>query len=185
MNLKKLLLPIVLILCAATISSRANTYNFTGLPTGSYDGVSVNGFTFHGSWEIYGNDSVNAPLMEYYGSSHSVTFDAGSFNFASMSLGGLPWDDYSNQGGSLGITFKDINGTTILTDSFGLAGNNSFSNYTQNVTGVHEISFSSWYFWPRLASITSGTSNNVPDSASTLALLGGALAGLALMRRRR
>src|SRR5690348_16821114 len=80
----------------AAPASANTTVTFTA-PNG-FAGGSLNGFTFSGNWEQNGNDARQAPYMEYYGAVHTITFDAGSFNFASMSMGGRPWNNYGSTG---------------------------------------------------------------------------------------
>lgn len=185
-----ILLGVFMALASANVSNGATTYDFSGTSQQYLDGVSLNGWTFSGNWQVYG-DSKDIPYMESFDTSHSLSYDAGLVNFQSMSLGGRPWDNF-DAGGSgfvLNFTFRDLLGKDILSDSIGLTNDNNFHTYSNNVAGVHEIFFSQtgdyyvYGFWPRLASITTGNGNPVPEP-STFLLVGAGLLGLACTRRR-
>ena len=119
--------------------------------------------------------------MNTYDQSHSISYDAGTFTFNAVSLGGRPWVDYSGSGGTLTIDFKDSSGTIIAERSIYLPNDNSLQTFSENISSVHELYFpATGGFWPRLDSITY---NAVPVPGSLL-LLGPGLVGLAAMRRR-
>lgn len=198
MSIRKFLgaIATVLTLATASLAQASTTTSFVGSPVQGYDGVSLNGWTFSGNWQVYGNDALNVPFMETYTTNHSISYDAGVFNFQSMSLSGWPWDNYF--GGSnfvLSFSFLNTLGQVILSDSITLANSSAFLTYTNNVAGVHSIFFNAtggnigpngqWVngFWPRLASITTGS--DVPEPASVLLLAVGLMALLALRANKR
>ncbi len=173
----------IMFLFVSAVAATAATQTFTApvVANDDLDGWTQGGFTFNGPWDNYGNDSRNAPFMESYGSTHYITY-AGTFTFNSMSLGGWPWDNYWDQGGTLYFNFLDSNGIIIDSGSFRLPGDNSFYSYNDTVYGVHSIVFNSYGFWPRLDSITY-SSESVPEPA-TMLLLGLGLVGIAGYRKR-
>jgi hypothetical protein len=147
-------------------------------------GGSLDGFTFSSNWNQHDFDGRRAPYMEWYGQVHSITYDAGSFNFESMSLGGRPWDAYPWSTGTADVTltFRDIGGNELETDVFHLTADNNFYDFTKSIANVHQIDATSWGYWPRLDSITRA-SGDVPEPAS-LALVGLGLSGLLAARRK-
>lgn len=150
-------------------------------PTG-FVGGTLNGFTFDGNWRQYGFDARQAPFMETFGITHAITFDAGSFDFASMSLGGNPWMDYGSTGTAVAtLTFKDITGATIETDLFQLTADNNFYPFTKSIANVHEIDFVTTGYW-RLDSITEASAAVPEPTALALIILG--LGGLLLARKK-
>lgn len=164
----------------ASPASADTVVTFTA-PTG-FVGGPLNGFTFDGNWRQYGFDARQAPFMETYGITHAITFDAGSFDFASMSLGGNPWTDYGSTGmAAATLTFRDVSGATIETDAFQLTADNNFYPFTKSIRNVHEIDFVTTGYW-RLDSITEASAA-VPEPTS-LALIVLGLSGLLLARKK-
>lgn len=156
-------------------AAMAETVSFT--VDASFAGGSVNGFTFSDNWRNYGNDARNAPFMEWYDQTHSIVYDAGTFDFSSMLLGGSPWNDYYyNYGGqssnTLTINFLGAQGQLIETDTLLLPADNEFYAFAKDVAGVHEITFQHFGFWPRLDSITLNAAA-VPEPESYAMALGG------------
>jgi hypothetical protein len=196
-SLAKIVLVVFIALFSASASNGATTYDFSGTSQQALDGVSLNGWTFSGNWRVYERDLKNIPFMESYDTTHSVSYDAGVVNFQSMSLGGLPWDNYDGGGDGfvLNFSFRDLLGDEIWSDSISLTNDNNFHTYSKSIAGVREIYFSpsggnigpegQWVygFWPRLASITTGNGSPVPEP-STVLLVGIGLLGLAYTRRR-
>lgn len=166
-------------------SASATTVTTTFVAPVGFAGGTLNGFTFDSTWQDFGADSRNAPFMNSYYSVHKMTYNAGVFDFQSISLGGNPWNGYGNTGVlPVNLTFKDIFGHTIETDVFNLKQDNSFYSFTKAVLNVHEIDFYNPGGWPRLNSITTGTSSHVPEPGS-MALVGLGLAGVLAARRKK
>jgi hypothetical protein len=169
----------------STVAANAAVQTFTAPVEDDWYGLngwSQGGFTFSGPWTNYGRDSRNAPFMELYDQAHSITYN-GTFTFNSMSLGGWPWDNYGNSGGTVSFDFLDINGAVIDSGSLTLPGDNAFYAYSDTVEGVHSIAFNSYGFWPRLDSINYNGSESVPEPASML-LLSLGLVGLVGFRKK-
>jgi hypothetical protein len=180
--MKKLLalLAIVATLCG---NASATTIDFS-VPTG-FTGGSVSGFTFSSNWRNYGYGGSDTPYMEWYNQDHWLSFDAGSFTFAGMSLAATPWDGYGYGNGTVNVDFKDAIGNVIASSSIVLGGGDGFNAFTQTVSGVHEIYFhATGGFWPRLESVNIADTAKVPEPGSIFMLLGG-LGLMGFMSRRR
>lgn len=171
-------------LSTASIAA-AETFNFS--VSTSFTGGSVEGFTFSDNWRA-NSAGGGLPYMEWYDQIHSIVFDAGSFDFQSMSFGGSPWHDYyATYGGSgtavVNMHFFDVNGDLIEADTFSLPTDNDFHAFTKDIAGVHSIAFDHSYYWPRLKSITTATA--VPEPEGYAMVFAGLAVLGALARRRR
>nr|WP_198983836.1 hypothetical protein [Herbaspirillum sp. ASV7] len=201
-RLHKILRLEAVILVLATMSpAHATTTSFAGIHQQQLDGISLNGWTFNGDWEVPGYDGHYMPVMNDERSSQSISYNAGLFTFKSMTLGGRPSDDfhsgraYRARSFTLHFSFLDSRGNTLLADSITLANSNAFSTYINSVAGVHEILFRAtaggigpngqWAdgFWPRLASIT--VSSDVPEPTAMRLLTAGLIALMALRTGKR
>jgi hypothetical protein len=155
-------------------SAFADTVTFNVAPNSAVG--SASGFTFIGNWR--GGDGAGgntAPFMDNYFQAHSISYDAGSFNFTGMSLSQCPWPGYwEGWGNLLSFDFKDITGGIISSGNISLSMNDSFQSYSQQVNGVHEIYFYATNgFWPRLASIDMNVTAAVPEPENYAMLLAG------------
>lgn len=169
----------ILALFCCNASASTVTFNVES----GFAGGSVNGFTFSEYWRS--NGSSPEPYMEFYDRSHSVSFDAGTFTFAGMSLNARPWAGYRFGYGTVTFDFKDSAGAIIATNSMVLPDSDTFVAFNQTVEGVHEIYFHpTGGFWPRLASIDVGAATAVPEPASMAMLVTG-LGLMGFMTRRR
>jgi hypothetical protein len=201
-RLRNILRIAALILALATTSlAHATTTSFAGIHQQQLDGISLNGWTFNGDWEVPGYDGHYMPVMNDERSPQSISYNAGLFTFQSMTLGGRPSDDfhsgraYRASNFTLHFSFLDSRGNTLLSDSMTLANSNAFSTYTNSVAGVHEILFSAtgggigpngqWVdgFWPRLASITA--SSDMPEPTAMLLVTAGLIALMILRTGKR
>ncbi|MCA1971427.1 MAG: hypothetical protein LDL44_01190 [Caenispirillum sp.] len=167
--------------------AHASTATFTvpeSLLGDPLNGISLSGFTFHGHWISYGDDARRAPFMEENNQAHSLSYDAGSFIFQSITLGGLPWENapYGTGTGTLTLLFRDIGGNLLFSDTLTLPKDNSWVTYSHTLAGVHSIFFPATNdnFWPRLDSITFA----IPEPRLWLLLAAGlGLIGLVARRR--
>lgn len=174
------------VLALGVIPAHASTATFTvpePLLGDSLNGISLSGFTFHGHWISYGDDTRRAPFMEEYTQAHSLSYDAGSFIFQSITLGGHPWEGHSSTGtGTLTLLFRDIGGNLLFSDTLTLPKDDSWVTYSHTLAGVHSIFFPATNdaFWPRLDSITFA----IPEPQVWLLLAAG-LGLIGLIARRR
>jgi hypothetical protein len=157
------------------------TFTVPASPSDSLDGYQAKGFTFHGFWANYGNDTRNAPLMEDYTKDHSITYDAGTMTFGSMLLGGLPHDGSNDTSGDgyLTFDFRDASDALLAIRQIYLPRDNTLQFFTETIPGVHTIYFHAtasyqddgWFdgFFPRLDSIEYSP---VPEPSTYLAGLG-------------
>jgi hypothetical protein len=165
-----------------SVGAHASTFDLT--PPPGFTGGTYGDFTYGGKWATI----FDSPMVSFYeGDVSTLTYDAGTFDFTSISLNGRPWNGWGSgmppgDSPTLTLTFKGLGGSVLGTKSVTLADSDNFSNIAQNVQGVHSIEFSipaaSQYF-VRVSSVSA-----VPE-AETYAMMLAGLGLLAAVRRKR
>lgn len=182
------------------VMAATSTVSFS--TSSDFTGGSLNGFTFEKSQdpftELWTVNDAGTPYMVDYTQSHVISYDRGSFDFTSISLSGLPWDDYpafGDENTQLNLLFKDKTGALIDSASFTLSLINGFQTLTKSVANVHSIEFSPWGgeaadgswvagVYPRVASITMTSPVPEPETYAMLLLGLVTMAGRARLRFR-
>ncbi|MYM65302.1 PEP-CTERM sorting domain-containing protein [Pseudoduganella sp. FT55W] len=162
--------------------AQAATYDLTTYP--GFTGGTYGDFTYDGKWVAF----FDAPIISFYDVNVStLTYDAGTLDFSSISLNGRPWDGYGSGmppgvSPTLTLTFKGLDGGVLATKSVVLEDNDTFNSITASVHGVHSIDFSipaAAQYFVRVASVSA-----VPE-AETYAMMLAGLGLLAVVRRKR
>ena len=190
-----------LLLTVASMSqamASASTVSFSA--SSDFTGGSLNGFTFEKSQDrftdLWAVNDAGTLFMNEYSQSHEISYDQGSFDFTSISLSGLPWENYpvvGDENSLLNVLFKDVAGNKIDSASFNLSLTNEFQTFSKSVANVHSIEFAplggytadgGWVSgtWPRVASIT--MTSPVPEPETYAMLLLGLAAMAGRVRRR-
>ncbi|MYM67245.1 PEP-CTERM sorting domain-containing protein [Pseudoduganella sp. FT55W] len=150
-------------------------------------GGSFNGFTYTNVTSL-GSTPIITGLKT---GTSSISYDAGAFNYHGITLNFTPWD----LGGSesmwwdlnpyeVVLTFKDINGHVITTDTFNLEYPRNQTEYKE-VAGVHSIEFFSSSYNAATPRFYSLDISAVPEPATYGMLLAGLGMMAAVARRRK
>jgi hypothetical protein len=145
----------------------------------------TNGFSYDNLMSIGGT-----PFMFNGGDGTKLTYDAGAFNYGGATLNFTPWD--LGGSGSIGwdaspysvfMTFKDVSGHIIGTDTLDMHFTGLNQTFLKKVYGVHEIDFSLAAGEQRTPRLFSLDVSPVPEPETYGMLIAG-LAALGLIARR-